>query len=208
MGDQCRSFEELLFEPDEELCEKDQIRLAEHISSCEACREERELFLDSWSALGDIDIETEVELEPSPMIRAKVWEQIREDELKPAPLFEETTVVSLKSRLMKLAVASVALLLGFGLGRGVRPEAPVPTPQPQVAGRSSKSQDFIDPALIKLASQDGFSVEIFPESNQFTPLDKDTLSTLAPTEEERRWVTRSQGAVVPVQYISGSSRTR
>ncbi|HIB68059.1 MAG TPA: hypothetical protein EYO33_23920 [Phycisphaerales bacterium] len=207
MGDPCRSFEELLFEPDEELCEKNQIRLAEHIQKCEACREERELFLESWSALGDL--EEEAELLPSPMIRAKVWEQIREDELKPVPLIEETTVVSLQGQLMKLAVASVALLLGFGLGRGVRPEAPPPTlSQTKVASQSGKSQDFIDPALIKLASQDGFSMEIFPESNQFTPLDKDTLSTLAPTEEERRWVTRSRGAVVPVQYISRSSRTR
>ena len=103
MGDPCRSFEELLFEPDEELCEKDQIRLAEHIQKCEACREERELFLESWSALGDL--EEEAELLPSPMIRAKVWEQIREDELKPVPLIEETTVVSLQGQLMKLAVA-------------------------------------------------------------------------------------------------------
>lgn len=201
MGDCCEQFEELLFEPEEDLSEVDRERLSSHLSACEKCNEERDLFLESWSALGQF----EPELDPSPLIRAKVWEQIREEEKQPAPLIQESTVVSVKSQLMKLAVASIALLLGFGLGRGLRPAAEVtvsPNPSTLSQTKSDEKGEFLDPALIKLASQDGFSVEIFPESNNFSPIDRDMMSALAPTEEDRKWVTRRRGAVVPVQYIS------
>ena len=56
--------------------------------------------------------------------------------------------------------------------------------------------------MIELASQEGYSVEIFPESTSFTPLDQEMRTALATSDEERVWLQQEQGAVVPVQYIS------
>lgn len=203
MSDCCSSYEDLLFEPEEDLSQADSLRLAQHIEVCEACREERDLFLESWSALDEF----EPELEPSPLIRAKVWEKIREEEQLPPPLLEiETeTAESFASFFQKLTIAGVALLLGFGLGRGMQTPAP-PTEAPiasqSVQASESGQDDFIDPAMIELASQEGYSVEIFPESTEFTPLDQEMRTALAPTDEERVWLQQDQGSVVPVQYIS------
>ena len=66
----------------------------------------------------------------------------------------------------------------------------------------ARQDDFIDPAMIELASQEGYSVEIFPESTSFTPLDQEMRAALATSDEERVWLQQEQGAVVPVQYIS------
>lgn len=202
MPDCCSSYEDLLFEPEEELSQADSLRLASHIELCEACREERELFLESWSALEDF----EPDLEPTPLVRARVWEKIREEEKLPPPLIEAETAESFATLLQKLTVAGVALILGFGLGRGLRPtspgtEVPVTAPVARTA-EASDEDDFIDPAMIELASQEGYSVEIFPESTDFTPLDQDMRTALAPTDEERVWLQQDKGAVVPVRYIS------
>lgn len=201
MSDCCSGFEDLLFEPEEDLSPADSLRLASHIEACQACREERELFLESWSALDEM----EPELEPCPLIRAKVWEQIRSEEQLPPPLIEPETAESFASLFQRLTVAGVALMLGFGLGRGLGtpPPAPGAPPASQTASAAEAHQnDFIDPAMIELASQEGYSVEIFPESTDFTPLDQEMRSALAPTDEERVWLEQDQGAVVPVQYIS------
>jgi hypothetical protein len=197
----CSSYEDLLFEPEEDLSRADLLKLATHIEGCEECRAERELFLESWSALDEID----PGLEPTPLVRAKVWEKIREEEQLPAPLIEPETADSVTGVLQKLTVAGVALLLGFGLGRGLAPAAATPSTematQPAPVSET-KSDDFLDRTLIELASQEGFSVEIFPESTEFTPLDQEMRTALATTDEERVWLQQDQGAVVPVQYIS------
>ena len=206
MSDWCSSFEVLLFEPEEELSQEECSKLAKHIEKCENCRQERELFLESWSALDEF----EPELDPCPLIRAKVWEKIREEEQLPPPLIEAETAESFNKVLQTLSLAGLALILGFGLGRGIRPmpEAP-PSPEQAAiavsapAGQSATPQDdFIDPAMIELASQEGYSVEIFPESTSFTPLDQEMRAALATSDEERVWLQKEQGAVVPVQYIS------
>lgn len=195
----CHNFESLLFEPEEELSELDSARLATHLSQCEACREERDLFLDSWSALDNLDSECDQEPHCS-FLRAKVWEQIREDERQsPPPFIQESTIGNLRTQFQGLAVAGIALVLGFTLGRGVRPSAIVATGTDQAQARS---QDFLDPDLIELASQEGFSVEIFPESRGFSPLDQEAMSALAPSDEARTWVQQDQGSVLPVRYIS------
>ncbi|MFA5508615.1 MAG: hypothetical protein WC423_24535, partial [Vulcanimicrobiota bacterium] len=115
MSDWCSNFENLLFEPEEELSETDLTKLAAHILQCENCRVERELFLESWSALGEL----EPEFEATP-VRARVWERIREEEKLPPPLLEPETAASFMSVAQKLTVAGFALLLGFGLGRGIK----------------------------------------------------------------------------------------
>lgn len=206
MSDWCSSFEDLLFEPEEELSREDCSKLAKHIEKCQDCRQERELFLESWSALDEF----EPELEPCPLIRAKVWEKIREEEQLPPPLIEAETAESFNKALQTLSLAGLALILGFGLGRGIRPgpEAPLALEQTAIAvptpsGLATPPQDdFIDPAMIELASQEGYSVEIFPESTNFTPLDQEMRTALAASDEERVWLQQEQGAVVPVQYIS------
>jgi hypothetical protein len=199
MSDCCSSYEDILFEPEEDLSQADSLRLATHTEACDACRAERELFLESWSALDEI----EPDLEPSPLIRAKVWEEIRKEEQLPPPLIEPETADSFATLFQKLTVAGVALLLGFGLGRGLQPAGPTPdAPNNQSLASSEESDEFLDQTLIELASQEGFSVEIFPESTEFTPLDQDMRTALAPSDEERVWVQQDQGAVVPVRYIS------
>jgi hypothetical protein len=202
VADSCSSFEDLLFEPEEDLSQKNVLRLAAHIEACGPCRAERELFLESWSALDEF----EPELEPSPLIRARVWEKIREEEQLPPPLIEPETAESLTGVLQKLTVAGIALLLGFGLGRGLAPSPPAsPTSgSPSLVSSTSEESldEFLDPALLELASQEGFSVEIFPESTEFTPLDQEMRTALATSDEERVWVQQDRGVVVPVQYIS------
>lgn len=199
MSKSCQDLESLLFEPEEELSDSDSERLANHVAQCEACRAERELFLDSWSALDNLEPDCELEA-PCSHLRAKVWEQIREEQKQaPAPLIQESTLTQLRTQLQRLAVAGIALLLGFGLGRGIRPEA---VPSAEVAQAQTSSQEFLDPDLLELASQDGFSVEIFPESKGFSPLDQEAMSALAPNDEARTWVQQKRGSVLPVQYIS------
>ena len=202
MGDHCQSFEDLLFEPKEALSEAELARLAEHIEACEACRAERELFLESWDALEELQA---LPSEP-PQVRARVWEQIRAEEREllesPPPLLSAQTSQRLSLGLQKLAVAGVALMLGLGLGKGLRHQT---TPTPVVAESTSKEQrskDFIDRDLIELASQEGYSVEIFPESTDFSPIDQEMMSALAPTPKDKTWIQKRRGAVIPVQYIS------
>lgn len=203
----CECFEDLLFEPEESLSTEDVLKLEEHLANCENCRIEREIFLESWLALG----ETETETEPMPAVRARVWEQIRAQEITPCAK-PSLVLECLKSAyIQRLAVASIALFLGFHFGqslRGSRTGEPSVTPLDSSIATSTSSAtaaDFIDPALIELASQEGYSVEIFPESTDFSPLDLETLSDVAPTAEERSWLKSRQGTVVPVQYISRDS---
>jgi hypothetical protein len=206
MGECCQSLERILFEPEEELSESDRSRLSDHLSACSECLEERELFLDSWSALGEIDSDEG----PTPLVRAKVWERIRKDEEQPAqrPLLTPSAVAAARTQFQKLAVACLALLLGFGLGRGLRGEAAAATqPTDRIGSTAETSQDFLDSDLIELASQDGYSVEIFPESSEFSPIDQEMMSALAPTDEDRTWVQQRGGSVIPVHYISQNGRT-
>lgn len=204
MKGECGRWAEHLFEPDDALGELEKAGLAAHLSVCEECAIERELFLDSWSALDDLSSE---ELEPCPLLRAKVWQKIREEEChRPTallPILQSDP--QWRRPLLKMAAAAAAIMLGFGLGRSMRSGSQEITAQassPVVA--SSTEEQLLDPALIKLASQDGFSLELFPESNQFSPIDRDMMSALSSSPESRSWLTQDRGMVVPVEYISQS----
>lgn len=202
----CECFEDLLFEPDESLSDDEVQKLEEHLAECESCRIERELFLESWQALGELQNDTD----PTPTVRARVWEQIRAEDITPCAKPSLVEEWRRDVYFQKLAVAGLALFLGFHFGQGLRQrqtgEQPAPAPVQPLA-INTPAPDFIDPDLIELASQEGYSVEIFPESTEFSPLDQETLSALAPTAEERTWLKNPQGAVVPVQYISRDSVT-
>lgn len=204
MGDHCHSFEDLLFEPNEALSEEDNSKLTQHLSKCEVCRAERELFLESWNALEELQVDSEAPTQ----VRARVWEQIRAEEecREPAPIIPSKTARKLSLQLQKLAVAGIALTLGFGLGKGLRAQettVPLAHSRPPVSSPApSNSGDFIDQDLIELASQEGYSVEIFPENTDFSPIDQEMMSALAPSPREKTWLQKRRGSVVPVQYIS------
>ncbi len=202
MKGECERWAEYLFEPEDALSEVEKTGLADHLSCCQDCAAERELFLDSWSALDDLQGE---ELEPCPLLRAKVWQKIREEECLPKPLLPTFLDESGQWRrpLLKMAAAAAAILLGFGLGRSLR------TSSHEVAAEagsgvvaSSSSERLLDPDLIQLASQDGFSLELFPDSTQFSPIDRDMMSALSSPRDSRTWLARDRGMVVPVEYIS------
>lgn len=198
MCDRCEDWAEHLYEPEDALTPDELDGLNSHLQLCPDCTLERELFLESWLALD----EGEEDLEPSPLLRAQVWERIRQEGPATSAV-RDSLEVAAPSRwrhpAWRLAAAAAALFLGFGLGRSLRPEAPLPSALP---GDAVAQQPTLDPELIELASQDGFSVELFPESTQFTPLDTEMMSALAPSHEAREWLVRKRGAVVPLQYIS------
>jgi hypothetical protein len=197
---ECENWAEFLFEPEEALTDAERSGLEHHLSQCDECAEEREMFLDSWSCLEDV----EEELEPCPLLRAKVWQQIREEGCAPKPLLPslvDSGDRSWRGNAMKLAAAAAAIVLGFGVGRAMRstPEAMAAN---GVVNEAAHGDSFLDPALIQLATQDGFSVELFPESTQFTPIDREMMTALAPSKESREWMGRERGVVVPLRYIS------
>lgn len=201
---ECEGWAEHLFEPEEALTEAEREGLALHLAKCEDCAMEREMFLDSWSALDDV----EEELEPCPLLRAKVWEKIREEGCAPKPLLPKLVQSgdhSWRGHALKLVATAAAIILGFGVGRSLRatPEALAAAPalSPEAA-QAAQSEEFLDPALIELASHEGFSMELFPESTQFTPIDSEMMSELAPNREAREWMSRERGVVIPLQYIS------
>jgi hypothetical protein len=199
MSCECKDWAEHLFEPEEALTEAEREGLANHLATCEDCAMERELFLDSWSALDDV----EEELEPCPLLRAKVWEKIRQEECTVKPLLPnllEETDRSWRGHMVKLTAAAAAIMLGFGVGRAIRPHENMAGPS--LAAQESSQSGSLDPALIELASQDGFSLDLFPETNQFTPIDREMMTALAPSKESREWLDRDRGVVVPLQYIS------
>lgn len=204
MKGECERWAEYLFEPEDALSELEESGLASHLSVCPDCAMERELFLESWSALGDLE---EEELEPCPLLRAKVWQKIREEECLPRPLvpslFDESG--QWRRPLLKMAAAAAAIMLGFGLGRSLRTnahEAAADAGPGMIA--TNPGEQPLDPDLIKLASQDGFSLELFPESSQFSPIDKDMMTALSSPRDPRTWVAQERGMVVPVEYISQS----
>lgn len=197
----CERWAEHLFEPEEALSSAEREGLAAHLAECEECSAEREMFLDSWSCLDDM---AEEELECSPMLRARVWEKIREEEccVKPLlPKLVEGADRSWRGHALKAAAAAAAILLGFGLGRSLR-SGPEGAATPPPGGQMAQSESFLDPEMIELASRDGFSMDLFPESTQFSPLDREMMSALAPAQESREWLARERGVVIPLQYIS------
>jgi hypothetical protein len=204
MSCECESWAEHLFEPEEALTDAEREGLATHLALCGCCAIERELFLESWSALDDV----EEELEPCPLLRARVWEKIREEECCPKPLLPELVSSSegrsWRGYMVKGAAAAAAILLGFGVGRVLRPQVPegASGSASVMASAPDRTEEFLDPELIELASQDGFSMELFPESTQFTPIDREMMTALAPSEESRAWLAVDRGEVVPLQYIS------
>ncbi len=203
MQRECEGWGERLFEPEEALSENERLGLAEHLARCEECATERSLFLDSWSALDDF----EEDLEPSPLLRAEVWERIRRGECSaPEPFLDRWTddhARPWQKHSLRLAAAAAAVFLGFGLGRNLR-SSPADLSAPTVANSQgeSTSQDFLDPAMIQLASQEGFSMEVFPEATHFSPIDREMMSALAPSDESRQWLKVDRGVVVPLRYIS------
>jgi hypothetical protein len=200
MGCECERWAEHLFEPEEALTQAEREGLTKHLTDCQECALERAIFLDSWSALEQVD----EELEPCPLLRAKVWEKIREEGRCPSgglPSLMGGSDHSWKGHAIKLAAAAAAIVLGFGMGRALRP---LPDPAAGAGSEAAAQENFLDPDLIELASQDGFSIELFPESNQFSPIDRDMMSALATSDESRRWLARERGSVVPLRYISQS----
>ncbi len=197
----CDQASEHLFEPEESLSEAERDRLGQHLLECADCLAERELFLESWDALGEV----QEELEPCPLLRAKVWEQIRQEEREPAPAaLLPRSNLPLRQVFLRLGAAAAAVMLGFGVGRALRPAPVASVAAVAAATHQAQAQEELDPALIELASQEGYSVEIFPESTQFSPIDGEMMSALAPSNEAREWLEGNQGAVVPLQYISQS----
>jgi len=196
---ECENWAEHLFEPEEALTEAERAGLASHLALCDECAVEREMFLDSWSALDDV----EEELKPCPLLRAKVWQKIREEDCAPKPLLPslvDSADRSWSGHVVKVAAAAAAIILGFGVGRSMRS-----TPAeagPSGATVAAQSENFLDPDLIQLASQEGFSMELFPESTQFSPIDSEMMTALAAPKESREWMARERGVVVPLQYIS------
>ena len=204
MKGDCERWAEHLFEPEEVLCELEKSGLAAHLACCEECAIERELFLDSWSALDDFEEEV---LEPCPLLRAKVWQKIREEECLPRPLLPSFLDESGNWRrpVLKIVAAAAAIMLGFGLGRSIRSTSNEVAAEAGAGITAVKpSERLLDPALIQLASQEGFSLDLFPESTQFSPIDPEMMSALASSRESRRRLERERGMVVPVEYISQS----
>lgn len=203
MQRECEGWGERLFEPEDALSENERLGLSEHLAKCEECSTERALFLESWSALDDF----EEDLEPSPLLRAEVWERIRQGECSaPEPFLERWTddhATPWQKHSLRLAAAAAAVFLGFGLGRSLR-SSPTGLSAPAIADAQAGgvSPDFLDPAMIQLASQEGFSMELFPEATHFSPIDREMMSALAPTDESRQWLQVDRGVVVPLRYIS------
>lgn len=196
---ECETWAEFLLESEEALSDAEREGLASHLARCHDCAIEREIFLESWAALDDVE-ET---LEPSPLLRAKVWEKIRQEGCCPKPLLPrlvESADRSWRGHVIKLTAAAAAIVLGFGLGRSLRsaPDAA----HSALASEITSAEQFLDTDLIQLASQEGFSLDLFPESTQFTPIDREMMSVLAPSPESREWLSKDRGVVVPLQYIS------
>lgn len=201
MSCECKSWAEFLFEPDDALGECERQGLADHLAHCEDCAMERELFLESWSALDNV----EEELEPCPLLRAKVWEKIREEECTVKPLLPKIidgADRSWRGHALKLTAAAAAIVMGFSVGRAMRSSPETMASNATGAASDAVQDRSLDPALIELASQEGFSLELFPETTQFTPLDREMMTALAPGPESREWLARERGVVVPLQYIS------
>lgn len=169
MNAECEKWVDDLFEPDEALSASQVADLNAHLATCPNCAHERELFLLSWSALDKV----EDELEPSPLIRAKVWEVIRQERCPCAPpdrLLPQTgfklSSARIAPRWAGLAVAA-AFVISFGCLRTFAPQTR--SPLAQDAHRTATPEPELDPELIKLASQDGFSIEVFPPSAPSLP---------------------------------------
>ena len=199
MPSECQQFEDYLLEDEESLSATQLEELSKHLNECPLCLEERELFLSSWDVLDQME-QMEPEILPSSMLRAKVWEKIREEEAQPSSLISADEVSDWKQMAKRVCAAAAALFLGFTLGRGLRSPAEV-QPSALVAERAEQSQR-LDPALIELASQEGFSVEIFPETTEFSPLDEEMISALAPSKEADEWLNKDQQVAVPLRFIS------
>ncbi len=198
-GSGCEAWCELLFEPEESLSPEHRRELSQHLKQCPECQEERDLFLESWEALDTL----EPELEPSPLLRAQVWEKIRENgytKESPNPFGPFWLKVRpWKRPLLQMTAAAAALLIGFGLGRSVRNTPPGEASNPSVAQHHQEL--LLDQSLLELASQDGFSLELFPETSQFSPLDREMMSALATTTETKEWLHSESETVLPLQYI-------
>ncbi len=204
MSPECERWCDYLFEPDGSLSEQQRDGLAAHLAICPDCRVDRELLLESWTALDDLDPEPSIE--PCPLLRAKVWEKIREEGYcKEASdplscLLDRTRLW--RTPLVRLTAAAAALMLGFGLGRSVRSTPVQAAPHP--VGQVGKAV-ILDQTLLELASQDGYSVAIFPEASGFSPLDREMMSELATSPETKAWLTSETQTVLPLQYISKSA---
>lgn len=196
MPSNCQQFEDYLLEDEESLSKSQLKALQAHLDDCPTCLEEREIFLDSWNGLDEM----ESELTPSPMLRARVWEEIRREESQPTPLVSKDSLTHWKSICLRISAAAAALFLGFTLGQGIKKQA-APS-NLAVASENTETTQNLDPALIELASQEGFSVEIFPETTEFSPLDEEMISALAPSQEAEEWLNKDQQVAVPVRFIS------
>ena len=71
----CQQIEEKLLEfSDDELGSSERLEVERHLGQCPACSRELSLLRSSWQAL-----EAWRPVEPSPMLRARVWEELRRE---------------------------------------------------------------------------------------------------------------------------------
>lgn len=200
MSWECEKWAELLLEPEEALSEQDVSGLASHLASCPSCAHERELFLQSWLIFSEA--QNKIELEPSSMLRAVVWEQIRQEKskLNPPPY--------LQSKLVTITKTFAVLLLGFSLGKYLHTVTTYGDHHFQKS--SPPCESALDPDLIRLASQDGFSLELFPESVPQHLVHHSKKKTSAdPTQvaKPNQWPSIQPSSTTSIKYVSESAKS-
>ena len=156
MKPSCQQIEKLLPAfADAELDEPNTLVVEQHLSQCVHCRQQLELQEQCWEALSLLE---EEQLEPSSMIRARVWEEIRRTPVQ-KPWWERFG--------FRLPAAAATLVLGFWIGVSF------------VAPPSVNSQDLaqtpppLDREMVALASDPGYSLELIPDPASYQPLDEE-----------------------------------
>lgn len=200
MSWECKKWAELLLEPEEALSEQDSSRLASHLASCPSCAHERELFLQSWLIF--TEAQNKIEIEPSSMLRAVVWEQIRQEQSKLSP------PLYLQGKLISITKTFAVLLLGLSLGKYLSTVTIRDDSHLQIS--STPYEPALDPDLIKLASQDGFSLELFPESApQHLVYHSKKKTSADPTQiaKPTQWPSIQAGSTTSIKYVSGSAKS-
>ena len=146
--------EEKLLDYTEGSIEGPELRLLEaHLQGCQGCQKELAMLKQSWECL-----DAWQPIEPSPLLRARVWEEIR---LAPPPVLSWGAWARRAMRGLSLGVTTMAcaLFCTFHLNLVVPGSSPVPTSKIEVA-QSPPSLD--DQDLVAMDWQMG-DVELFSE---------------------------------------------
>ncbi len=189
----CQQIEKLLPAYSEsDLNDEETRSVSEHLDDCSDCRRELELQETCWQALEVLESD---QLEPSSMIRARVWEQIRRQPVK----------VSWWQRLsFRLPAAAATLVLGFWFGLWI--SAAPPATEPVVASTGITTPAPLDKEMVALASDPGYSLDLLPDPANYQPLDEEFRVALnAPPVGEVReeWFSVSDDVYAPgVQFTN------